>query len=116
MIVKLEGLDFFAHHGVYAEERKIGNRYSVDVEVELTDQDWSTDDLSATVNYESIYKIVEGVMGHPTRLLETIADELTTTLLDQFSKIETTTVTVSKHNPPIKGVCDKASVTFSKKR
>ena len=32
-MVSLEGLEFFAYHGYYDEEQKVGNKYSVDVTV-----------------------------------------------------------------------------------
>ncbi|HRB19555.1 MAG TPA: dihydroneopterin aldolase [Chitinophagales bacterium] len=50
--IGLEGMEFYAHHGVYAEERKIGGRYVVDVWVQ-TDASLAEkeDDLNGTINY-----------------------------------------------------------------
>jgi dihydroneopterin aldolase len=111
-IIRLQGLDFFSHHGVYEEERKIGNRYTVDVEVVIAQNDFSTDMLNETVNYEEIYLTVATVMSAPVKLLETIASTINQQLLHHFSSILSIQTTVSKHNPPIKGVCDRASVTI----
>jgi dihydroneopterin aldolase len=32
--ITLEGLEFFAFHGYYDEEQKIGNKYGVDITIE----------------------------------------------------------------------------------
>lgn len=115
-VIRLEGLDFFSHHGVYAEERKIGNRYTVDVEVCIQGTDFSTDDLNQTINYEEMYVIVATVMSVPVKLLETVASAVNKQLIDGFPMITSVETTVSKHNPPIKGVCDRATVSILQKR
>lgn len=114
--IRLEGLDFFAHHGYYEEERKVGNKYTVDVAVCLEATSFSDDDIDRTVNYEEIYLIVSTVMSVSTKLLETLASAIGTELLKQFPSIMEVSTTVSKHNPPIKGICKKATVSIDQKR
>lgn len=114
--IRLEGLDFFAHHGYYEEERKVGNKYTVDVEVLIENTSSTDDDLDQTVNYEEIYLTVSTIMSVSTKLLETLASSMCRELLKQFGSIAQVTATVSKHNPPIKGVCKKATVTISQSR
>lgn len=114
--IRLEGLDFFAHHGYYEEERKVGNKYTVDVEVLIENTSFTDDDLDQTVNYEEIYLTVSTIMSVSTKLLETLASSMCRELLKQFGSIAQVTATVSKHNPPIKGVCKKATVTISQFR
>ena len=54
--ITLEGLEFFAFHGYYDEEQKIGNKYGVDITVETTLEKAQTDDkLSETIDYEELY-------------------------------------------------------------
>lgn len=114
MKVKLEGLDFFAHHGYYEQEREIGNKYTVDIEIELANPTEVIDgDLDTTVNYEIVYALVEEVMKVPTKLLETLVMTINHKISARFPAIYSVTSTVSKHNPPIKGVCHRASVTLT---
>ena len=51
--IALEGMEFFAFHGFYDEEQKIGNKYGVDLYL-TTDlkRAATSDDLHETVNYE----------------------------------------------------------------
>lgn len=115
--VSLEGLEFFAYHGFYDEEQKIGNKYSVDVEVE-TDlmKAASNDALADTVNYEELYSMIAKVMGKPTRLLEAINYRIIQAVFAHFRSAKRVKVSVSKFNPPIGGVCHRARVTMSKSR
>ena len=61
--ITLEGIEFFAYHGYYQEERKTGNRYSVDISVEANlEQAAEEDSLKETVNYEKLYRMVSEEM------------------------------------------------------
>ena len=115
--VALEGLEFFAYHGFYDEEQKIGNKYSVDVEVE-TDlmKAASKDALGETVDYEELYKMIAKVMARPTRLLEAINYRIMKEVFAHFKAAKRVQVSISKFNPPIGGVCHRARVTMVKSR
>jgi dihydroneopterin aldolase len=111
--VLLEGMEFYARHGYYEEERKIGNKYSVDVmlELDLTDAG-ASDKLEDTVNYEKVYKLVADVMSIDAMLLEHLAGKMVKVLKD-LPRVDSVTVRVSKYNPPIKGLCQRATVELS---
>ncbi len=111
--IALEGMEFFAYHGLYDEEQKIGNKYSIDVIIKA---DLSiaaeTDKLRNTINYEILYKIVAAVMTQKHRLLEHVAHQIIVQAKTQFDDIQHITVSVSKFNPPVGGVCDRSKVTI----
>ncbi len=115
--VSLEGLEFHAYHGVYAHERSSGNKFEVDVQVETYFHDSSfRDELSGTINYEDLYAVVKSEMEKPSKLLETVGHAIATRTLDQFRDAVFVEVKISKFNPPIGGVCRKASVVVSRRR
>nr|WP_293843321.1 dihydroneopterin aldolase [uncultured Arsenicibacter sp.] len=111
--ISLEGLEFFAYHGYYDEEQKIGNKYSVDITVTT---DFSVgaqqDRLSGTVDYEKLYQIAAGVMARKARLLEHIARQLIEEIRMAYPVVTAVEVSVSKFNPPIGGVCHRARITL----
>jgi len=115
--VALEGLEFFAYHGFYDEEQKVGNKYAVDLIV-FTDFDKAADHdrLSETVNYESLYKIVAAEMSIRSRLLENISKRIIRSIFENFPQVDTIDVSISKFNPPIGGVCKSAKVTMQRER
>ena len=57
--ITLEGMEFFAFHGFYDEEQKIGNKYGIDLTIN-TDlrRAAESDNLDETVNYEVLYALV----------------------------------------------------------
>ncbi len=116
-IVALEGMEFYAYHGFYEEERKIGNKYSVDVRIR-TDftQGAEQDELLGTVNYETLYKLVKEQMEIPNKLLESVGQKIINSILDNLLEVMEIEVSVSKHNPPIGGICERSRVTLKQKR
>lgn len=111
--VALEGMEFYARHGYYEEERIIGNKYRVDVTLDLDFTDAAAEDnLEGTVNYEKVYEIVAEVMSINAKLLEHLAGKMIAALKKNFPQIKEVEVKVSKYNPPIKGLCERATVTL----
>lgn len=113
--ITLEGLEFHAYHGVYPHERSSGNKFEVDLTVETEIQESAfQDDLAGTINYEDLYALVKAEMEKPSKLLETVAHNIAELILKKFTSAKNAEVKISKFNPPIGGVCKKASVVVSK--
>lgn len=107
--VSLKGLKFFAYHGYYDEERKKGNDFICDVQVELKSFDALDDNIHDTVNYEDLFKIVEVEMQNTRKLLETVAYSIISKI-KELDNVVAASVSLSKLNPPIKGQADSAVV------
>lgn len=115
--VALEGLEFHAYHGVYPHERSSGNKFEVDVLVETEFSESAFhDDLSGTVNYEELYTLVKDEMAKPSKLLETVGHAIAKKTLETFREAKSVEVRISKFNPPIGGVCKKATVQVNQAR
>jgi dihydroneopterin aldolase len=112
--ITLEGLEFFAFHGYYDEEQKIGNKYGVDITIETSLEKATTDDkLSETIDYEELYRIIREEMAKPSRLLENIGGRIMNAVFENFTLITFIEISISKFNPPIGGICKRAVVTLS---
>jgi dihydroneopterin aldolase len=115
--VSLEGLEFHAYHGVYPHERSSGNKFQVDVVVETAFEARAfADDLTGTINYEDLYAIVQAEMEKPSKLLETVGHAISQKILESFPSARHVEIKISKFNPPIGGVCRKASVLVKESR
>ena len=102
--ILLEGMQFYAYHGVNPEERVLGQRYVVDLSVDLDlRRAGETDRLEDTVSYSHIYRTVRAVMeGEPRNLLESAAEAIADRVLAEFP-VQAVSVTVKKPNPPVRG-------------
>ena len=108
--IGLEGMEFYAYHGVYEEERKIGGKYIVDVLVYTNAIDAELhDDLNGTVNYEQIYKVVEQNMQQPVKLIERLVRKIMDDIRLFVVKEDTIRIKIRKLNPPL-GAKVEASV------
>ena len=115
--ISLEGLEFHAYHGVYAHERSSGNKFEVDITVNANLHNHVLrDDLSGTINYESLYQVVKEEMEKPSKLLETVGYAMAQRVLNSFDDVLFVEIKISKFNPPIGGVCKKATVTVSQSK
>jgi 7,8-dihydroneopterin aldolase/epimerase/oxygenase len=115
--IALEGLEFHAFHGVYPHERESGNFFEVDIAVETDFSDAAeTDELSGTVNYEVLFRIVKEQMDQPSKLLETVAEKIIKQVLTDLPTVACVELKISKLNPPIGGKCGRSSISLSKKR
>ncbi|MGR3810250.1 dihydroneopterin aldolase [Jiulongibacter sp. NS-SX5] len=113
--ISLEGMEFFAYHGYYDEEQKIGNKYSIDLHIE-TDLSSAaeSDRLKDTINYENLYELVREVMLTKHRLLEHVAYEVIEKVKATYPSVLKISVGVSKFNPPIGGICERAKVVITR--
>lgn len=113
-LISLEGMEFFAYHGYYDEEQKIGNKYAIDLTIEADlSSAAESDKLRDTINYEELYQLVLQVMQKKHRLLEHVAHDIIEKIKTTYGSVKQVTVGVSKYNPPIGGICERAKVVIS---
>ncbi|HEY2581743.1 MAG TPA: dihydroneopterin aldolase [Mucilaginibacter sp.] len=102
--ISIHGAEFFAYHGFYTEEQKIGNRFLVDVEVSfLPSTSLKEDKLNNTIDYEQLYQMIEGQMKQTRKLIETVAQAIVDQIKGTYPVIEKIQISIKKLNPPIKG-------------
>ena len=84
--IELEGIVLHGYHGVLEHERRDGQRFLVDVELDLADTRAAvTDAIEDAVDYRTVVGLVRTVSdGHAYALLEAFATALADALLDAF--------------------------------
>lgn len=109
--ISLNEMTFFAHHGALPQERITGNTYRVNLRIKVDYlQAVLTDELSATINYAEIYKILKEEMEVPSKLIEHVAGRIVQRLFWELPEIEEIEIKLSKVNPPMGGDLHSASV------
>ena len=102
---------FYAYHGVMEQERRVGGEYSVSLSVEVDLMEAArTDEVADTINYAELYALVKRQMAVPSQLLEHVAARIGQHALQEFERITTLTIRVTKLNPPMGADCKGASV------
>jgi len=112
--IELKGLQFFAEHGLYEEEAKVGNEFEVDVSIEYKAPQAVVSSIEQTINYAEVFYIVKNEFGHRKDLLETCAMQIAERLQKQFPQIEKLTISIKKLHPPITNFEGSVGVTFTK--
>jgi dihydroneopterin aldolase len=102
--ILLEGMEFFAYHGVYQEEREKGQNFSIDLEI-LADYSKAcySDKLEDAIDYVQVYELVKAEMAIPSSLLENVAQRIIDSIQKSFDQIEGIKVKITKLQPPISG-------------
>jgi len=114
MKITLHGAVFFAYHGFYPEEQKLGNCFIVDIEVEFAHKgNINEDELANTVNYEKLYEIADEQMKHTRKLIETVAQEIMDDIKNEYPDLQTIQVAIKKMNPPLGHKVEYAGVTLN---
>jgi len=113
-VIEIEGMEFYARHGYYAAEQKIGARFLVNIRIETDcSKAAMSDNLDDALNYQKVYNIVKNEMCIVSKLLEHVAQRILNHLKKQFPEIRKATVKISKMNPPMGGPIEKVSVSLS---
>jgi dihydroneopterin aldolase len=115
--ITLRGLRAVGYHGVYDEERAIGQPYVVDVTLELdTAPAARSDDVGDTVHYGYLaHRVVGVVTGDPVNLIETLAQRIADVCLAEPA-VDRVEVTVHKPEAPVGVPFDDVAVTIVRGR
>jgi dihydroneopterin aldolase len=117
LTVRLAGLEVFGRHGVHAPERELGQRFVVDLDVEMEGSASATsDDLADTLDYSALADAVAAIVaGPPVALLERLAGLIADRALAEPGA-RAVTVTVHKPHVAIPHVVSEAVVTLRRER
>lgn len=113
----LRGAQFHGKHGVSPEERIVGGRIVVDVEIEYDlARAGLSDDITDTISYAEVFKTIRHLVEETeSLLLEALAHKIVNALFARFPA-EAITVNVRKQPPPLRGVVEAAGVEIRRSR
>ena len=113
--IHLHQLEFFSHHGVYAEETLLGNKFQVSMDV-YTDLKDPIGSVQETIDYSVIYSIIQRHMNQARPLLEEVAASITDDVLLISPRITSITITIKKMHAPISQFKGEVGVSFTRHR
>jgi 7,8-dihydroneopterin aldolase/epimerase/oxygenase len=107
-------MTFYGYHGVYEQERRDGQRFVVDMELEFdTSIAGKSDQLEDTVNYADVHADIYHIMtaspgpsettaslsdntASPVNLVETLAERIADHVLTNYTLVHTIHVRITK--------------------
>ena len=115
--IELEGLIVFGHHGYLEEERRLGQRFLVDLWVDLDEQATASDRIEDTVDYRYLADAVKDVFGGESRLLlEGLAGAVADSVMDRFPPVRRVRVRVRKPDVVLEPAVEHAAVIVVRDR
>lgn len=103
--IYLNQMAFYGYHGLFPEEKKLGQRFQVDVilylDISIAGRSGYMHD---SVHYGEVFEVVERIVeGDSIDLIEELTERIAAAILLEFNLVEALTVKVTKPDPPIKG-------------
>ena len=83
MKIELHGLELYGYHGVEDEERRAGQRFLYDIELEVGERG-RNDRIEDAVDYRRVAEAVSEVNRTQFRLLEALATAVADVLVERF--------------------------------
>jgi dihydroneopterin aldolase len=115
--IRLNKMVFRGYHGVWDEERQVGQRFEVDVEFVMDIKAAAkSDNIRDTIDLYKVYQTVENIVTKKSlKLVETLAEKIAAALLHKFPFYELR-VKVRKPNSPVPGICDGIEVEIVRQK
>lgn len=114
----IRGLTVHAYHGVMAHEAKVGQTFSLDLDLTIDLSDAArTDRLAHTVSYDQVVDAArKAFCAKRCKLIEAAAGAVLEAVLAKFSKITAVRVTVHKPHAPIAATFDDVGISIFRSR
>ncbi len=114
--ITINNLEVFGNHGVYEEEKRLGQKFLVSVNLYLDLRPAGrNDEITETVNYGKVCRLINDHMReHSYQLIEAAAEHLASKLLLTYKSVRGVRVEVKKPWAPIGLPLEAVSVTIER--
>lgn len=113
----ISGLEVFARHGVFPEEKRDGQIFVLDIELSVDLRPaGQSDDLARTVDYGAVCRVAHEAMTEKSfALIEAAAEAVCRAILVEFPRAEEVTLRLSKPGAPVPFVISHAAVEITRR-
>ena len=114
----INGLSLHAYHGVMAYEAKVGQTFTIDLELEINLAAAArTDKVVDTVSYDKVVDCASRAFcDRRCRLIEAAAGQVADAVLAAFTRVRKIKVTIHKPHAPIPATFSDVGVTLVRGR
>lgn len=114
--VVIKDFEVFANHGVFEEEKALGQKFVIDIELSLSTREAAiTGDLKKSVHYGELAHKIEKLMKEDNYdLIETVAEKIAEFILLEYSIVSFVKVRVKKPWAPIHRTLDTVYIEIER--
>lgn len=116
MQIHLQKVKLFGFHGLHAGEKIAGGEFEVSLTANYLPIQIPINEIHETLDYTILLSIVRERMLRPAHLLETLATEIATEIMENFSMVTNVEISITKLHPPIHNFEGSVGVTFKIKK
>jgi len=116
--IRLNNLEFYTYHGVFSEEKKLGQRLKISLEMGLSLEKASvSDNLDDTIDYTKVYEGIRKIVcgNKHYNLLEKICGDISEYVLREFSKVINVKICIIKMGVPYPGISEIEVETYKER-
>lgn len=106
----LSNLRFYAYIGLLEHEQRIGNNFTVNVELTIDASPFREEDLSSSISYADVYEVVKEEMEKKRKLLESVALSISDTIKARWDVVLKSSVSITKEFVPVHGFNGQGTV------
>jgi dihydroneopterin aldolase/2-amino-4-hydroxy-6-hydroxymethyldihydropteridine diphosphokinase len=116
--IYIKDLEIIAYHGVLKEEKELGQRFFISLEIQTDFREaGKNDDLTKTISYAEVCDDIEKIfLTAKYNLIEKCAEEIAEFLLEKYKRITELKVKIKKPWAPIRKAIDHVAVEIVRKR
>lgn len=116
--ISINNLEFIGYHGVFPEEKKLGQKFLISIEMYLNTREAGiTGDLKKSVHYGEVANDIKNVFLEKSYdLLETCAENIGRIILQNYLLIQKVKVLIKKPWAPIQMNFENVCVEITRKR
>lgn len=112
MNIHLHNLFFHSFHGLYDEEKILGNDYKVDLSVSFLPKQIPVQHINETLDYTELFSMIKKRMAIPTPLLETLATQIAMEIQSKYAEVTKISISIKKLYPPVNNFEGSVGVSF----
>ena len=116
--IYLKDIEIFANHGVFKEEKNLGQKFILSLELSLDIKEAATTcDLTKSVHYgELCHQVIQVFQEESLDLIESVVNKVANFILDNYSMVNGVKVLLKKPWAPIGRHLDYAAVEINRER
>jgi dihydroneopterin aldolase len=117
LTIELIGIVVFGRHGYLEEERRLGQRFLVDLWVDVDETASGSDRIEDTLDYRGLSEHVRDVFSGPSiLLLEAMAGTVADGIMERFAAAQRVRVRIRKPDVVLETPVEHAAVIVERER